>query len=202
MPDAGSYQAEVIFTPDDAGNYSPVNGWVQVNVSKASQTITWTQEFTDLNQGAEISLTAVSSSGLTVSYSSNNSLIAVIDQNIMTVVGPGNCIITASQEGNDNYLPAQEVTRNITSMMTGIELVPERDLKIYPIPAKDQVTIESPDEEIISVSIVNIGGNLIMGEYVIGSSKAEIDIQDLAPGTHLMLIRLSNSTVVRQIVKN
>jgi hypothetical protein len=59
-------------------------------------------------------LTASSSSGLAVAYSSSDLAVATISGNIVTLVAPGIVDITASQTGNDNYEAATDVTRMLT----------------------------------------------------------------------------------------
>jgi gliding motility-associated-like protein len=52
---------------------------------------------------------AVSSSGLVVSYSSRNLSVAIITGNMIHITGTGSTNITASQPGDDDYLPASDV---------------------------------------------------------------------------------------------
>lgn len=58
-------------------------------------------------------LTASASSGLPVSYSSGNPNVATVSGNIVTIVGVGRTDVTASQEGNADYLPAAAVTQTL-----------------------------------------------------------------------------------------
>jgi hypothetical protein len=54
-------------------------------------------------------LTATASSGLPVSYVSGSTSVATISGSTVTVVGAGTSVITASQAGDGNYLPATPV---------------------------------------------------------------------------------------------
>src|SRR5690606_2415395 len=58
-------------------------------------------------------LQAVSSAGLEISYSSSNSAVATVTDNIVTIVSVGTTNITASQGGNSNYEPAAEAVRTL-----------------------------------------------------------------------------------------
>jgi hypothetical protein len=64
-----------------------------------------------------ITLAAVSSSGLPVGYTSTTPAICTVRLNYVTIVGPGDCQITASQAGGSvlgvPYLPAVDVTATI-----------------------------------------------------------------------------------------
>ena len=58
-------------------------------------------------------LTATSTSGLTVTYESSNTAVATISGNTVTIVGVGSTIITASQAGNGNYVAATPITQEL-----------------------------------------------------------------------------------------
>ncbi len=63
---------------------------------------------------ANFNLSASSSLGLTVSYTSSNESVATITGNEITIVGAGTTTITASQAGNTDYNAAADVTRTLT----------------------------------------------------------------------------------------
>ncbi|RED94621.1 putative secreted protein (Por secretion system target) [Marinoscillum furvescens DSM 4134] len=56
---------------------------------------------------------ATASSGLRVTYSSSDESVATIVNGKINLVGPGKVIITASQEGNDDYAPAKDVSQTL-----------------------------------------------------------------------------------------
>jgi hypothetical protein len=76
----------------------------------------------------EIDLTATCDSGLSVSYSSDNSNVVQVSGNKLIVKGVGTATITASQAGNDNYNPAIAVSRTISIITTSIttSYIPDR----------------------------------------------------------------------------
>ena len=76
---------------------------------KLSQTITFNPLTNKMVGDAPFTLTASSSSGLPISYTSNNTNIATVTGNTVTIVGNGYLLITASQPGNSIYLPASAV---------------------------------------------------------------------------------------------
>ena len=59
-------------------------------------------------------LSASSTSGLGIVYTSSNLNVATISGNTVTIVGTGTTTITASQPGNESYLPAISVERIFT----------------------------------------------------------------------------------------
>ena len=106
--------------PTDAGTYTVVATVTDPNynadfvmetmvISKAPQTITfpWLPNGTE---GGSATLTATSSSGLTVSYTSSDLNVATFSANTVNFVGVGLVNITASQPGNRNYEAAEDVT--------------------------------------------------------------------------------------------
>ncbi len=82
-------------------------------VNKANQVITFSDIPVLIRGGAAITLEATSSSGLPVSLSSSDPFVASISGNSLIPVRVGKAVITASQPGNANYLPATSVTQNV-----------------------------------------------------------------------------------------
>lgn len=68
--------------------------------------------------GDSFVLAATASSGLPVTYSSSNSSVATVAGNVVTIVGSGSVVITASQGGNSSYSPATEVSQGINTYAT------------------------------------------------------------------------------------
>jgi hypothetical protein len=60
---------------------------------------------------AAFSLSATSTSGLVVSYSSSNTAVATVSGTTVTIVGAGTTTITANQSGNQNYNAASPVNQ-------------------------------------------------------------------------------------------
>ena len=79
-----------------------------------NQTITFNAISNKTFGDADFQLTATASSGLGVSYTSSNTNVASINGNIVTIIGTGTTIITASQIGNVNYNAASDVTQTLT----------------------------------------------------------------------------------------
>lgn len=90
-------------------------GYVKENNHLQAQTITWNQALNNISINNDpITLTATASSGLAITYSSNNTNVATISGNKLTIVGAGQATITASQTGNGTYAAANEVKKTIT----------------------------------------------------------------------------------------
>lgn len=82
-------------------------------VIKSPQIITFNALPAKTFGDAPFALNASASSNLEISYSSSNTNVATISGNTVTIVGAGTTTITASQNGNENYLPATSVTQDL-----------------------------------------------------------------------------------------
>ena len=90
-----------------------------LTIGKATQTISFDPiPVKNLESDADFSLTATASSGLPVSYSytytSDTAPATVSPEGDVVLLTSGVVEITASQEGNDNYLPTDPVSQTLT----------------------------------------------------------------------------------------
>ena len=82
-------------------------------IAKANQSITFAQPAAVTYPSAPVTLIASSSSGLTDTFTVSPSSICTISGASVTIVGVGNCSITAYQIGNSNYNAASTVTQTL-----------------------------------------------------------------------------------------
>lgn len=101
-----------------AKNYSLSYTIGTITIRKAPQNISWNQTFGQYYIDDKIELTAVSSCGLPITYKSSNESIAFVTnengKQILHLVKDGTVKITATQQGNNNYEAAQEISKSIT----------------------------------------------------------------------------------------
>lgn len=119
-------QFTVQFTPSGGGvrtatltigNNDPDEGSYVISLKgtgKLSQSITFSSLPVKVNGEAPFALTATASSGLAVSYASTTPSVATVSGNMVTIVGPGTTIITASQAGNVSYNHAPNIQQTLT----------------------------------------------------------------------------------------
>ena len=89
-------------------NYNAATSLLQLLTVKQSQSINFSA-LSPKNYGdPNFMLTASSSSALAVTFRSSNSSVAIITGNVVSIVGGGSTIITASQSGNNTYNAASE----------------------------------------------------------------------------------------------
>jgi hypothetical protein len=120
-----------------------------VVVSPLAQEIVWTLDTLVMNVGDTLVLNAVATSGLEVRYLTDVDSVVVIEAGMMVALNPGEVVVTAVQEGNNNYVAAElEYTITVVAaedddadddVTTGLEDVQEqvkvskivRDGKMY-----------------------------------------------------------------------
>lgn len=73
--------------------------------------------------GGSYTLSAVASSNLPVSYSSDNTAVATVSGNVVTIVGVGTATITATQPGDATFGAATPVTQALTVLATTWKLI-------------------------------------------------------------------------------
>ncbi|NVN97854.1 MAG: MBG-2 domain-containing protein [Geobacteraceae bacterium] len=114
-PAVGTATQSVTYTPADSANYTVAVSTVSVIVNMASQTI-GTISFSPptLTTGGTTAASAIASSGLPVSFSSNTPTVCTVSGSTVSAVTAGTCTIKASQGGNGNYTAAIDVTQDLT----------------------------------------------------------------------------------------
>jgi TolB-like protein len=109
--------------PVNAGNYAVMARVEDANyegsatstmtIAKAAQTMTFAALTEKTYGDRPFDLGAALSSGLQAVYESSDPQIAAIRGREVTIVGAGKAVITASQPGNENYLPAEPVMQTL-----------------------------------------------------------------------------------------
>jgi hypothetical protein len=116
----GTYAVSASFTSGNS-NYTDDTGAGSLTIAKAGQTITFGVLAPKTYGDPDITISATSSSGLTVDFSaSGNCSIAGSTIHLTSV---GACTVTASQAGNTDYNPATGVPRSFA-------IIPEDDFTI------------------------------------------------------------------------
>ncbi|MFV0167376.1 MBG domain-containing protein, partial [Empedobacter falsenii] len=115
---AGTYTVTANIT--GGNNYQDQTLTADLTINKATQVITWTQDLTIGCDGENtLVLNATASSDLPVYYTSSNSTIAAVIGNSLTFNKQGFADITAQQDGNNNYLPATHVIKQVNMRLIG-----------------------------------------------------------------------------------
>jgi Secretion system C-terminal sorting domain/Copper type II ascorbate-dependent monooxygenase, N-terminal domain/Copper type II ascorbate-dependent monooxygenase, C-terminal domain len=135
---------------------------------------------------------------------------AVYDNTLNNPHNPSNPPITVSSGENTKdemmvafiaYTPYQAGDENIildsTLLSTGIKQTENLDIKIYPNPVNDFLTIEL-EEEINSVKIISLDGRILLNKF----SENKIDVSTLSAGIYFVEIKTERSSYRKKIVKS
>ena len=143
---ATDVRSDYVITPGGliSDNYAITFVDGTLSITKAAQIITFNEiPLKHLETDPDFNLDATSSSGLAVTYSySHSSATAPAEVSLtgfVSLLASGEVEITVSQEGDNNYLPAEPVTRTMT--------IESSDASIHSITING-VTYDSPDQEI------------------------------------------------------
>ncbi|HKP94123.1 MAG TPA: FlgD immunoglobulin-like domain containing protein [Fibrobacteria bacterium] len=107
-------------TASQAGNglYSSATDVVRtLTVNKKFQVVSFSALAAKTMLDADFAPGATAGSGLSVSYSSSNALVATIVSGQIHIAGPGTSTITASQAGDANYLAAADASQTLSVTM-------------------------------------------------------------------------------------
>ena len=110
---------------------------------RQEQSIEWEQDLVFALADSPVTLTATATSGLPVSYTCSDSTIAYVEGDRLHLVADGYAWLTATQEGDYQYFPAEPVQRLLTVGNVGIATVTaDGQAKAYPNPTSGKVTID------------------------------------------------------------
>jgi uncharacterized delta-60 repeat protein len=182
-------------TVTQAGNstYNPVTGHITIIVKpreKLDQNINFSASFNSKKYGdVPFTLNAIASSGLPVLFSSSNEKVATVNGNIVTIVGVGSTVITASQPGNAQYKPAADVSHNLIVGKSpgGPAVVNEFRITISPNPATTKLTIHC-DEAFTSISVTDMQGKERLTIETTGT-EYQLDVSALGKGTYIIIVK-------------
>ena len=127
LGDIDQYSVAIYFCPDYVKDYQGIitltDGVSTATISVTgvgyveeqwAQEIIWDLDTLQMTVGDTLRLNAVATSGLEVGYSLNNADVCALENNMLIALAAGEITVTATQEGNALYLPAEEVTCTIT----------------------------------------------------------------------------------------
>jgi autotransporter-associated beta strand protein len=164
---------------------------------KLVQTISFTTADTLQTGDADLTLNAVASSGLPVSFTSSNEAVATIIEGHVHVIRAGTTVITASQAGDDLYDPV--LVKHIIIVVTGNNN-PKAQISIFPNPATEKLTVQLGEVAPEAVMYVYNNQGALVYTSRLTDTVNTVDVQHWAPG--LYYIKISNgNNYTEKIIK-
>ena len=165
--------------------------------NRPSQTIYWNQTMIFSEAAGSVGLTAVSSSGLPVSYTCSDPSVAYVDGTTLHLVAPGHAVVTASQAGNRRYRPATPVSKQLDVYSAGIAPALADGLHLFPNPAKEVLHIALDGHRIDRVELFSALGQQVDAPF----SNSSLDLSHLPAGIYLITIFAENTIYKHKIIK-
>lgn len=149
-------------------NYNPALDVVHtVEAMKANQAIDFIQPNTPAIYGSSFEVSAVSDVGLPVSIGTEGSCTNNVF-NVTMVSGTGQCVLTASQDGNDNYAPAAEVMRVVEAAKASQTITFEQPPS--PVKYKTSFTVAPVSSSYLPVTLA-VSGSCSSSGYTVSMIK-------------------------------
>ena len=192
---ATDVRSDYVITPGGviSDNYAITFVDGTLSITKAAQIITFNEiPLKHSETDPDFNLDATSSSGLAVTYSySHSSATApaeVSPTGFVSLLASGEVEITVSQEGDNNYLPAEPVTRTMT--------IESSDASIHSVTING-VTYDSPDQEIYYLIDCNDEKDKVEIDFsteanATGNTGLNFEIETPTPGIYRKEIQVTS----------
>jgi hypothetical protein len=180
-------------------------------VTKGEQTITFSSLSNKKLGDAPFKLNASSSAGLTISYSSSDETVATVSNDTVTVKGLGTTSITASQNGNDTFLAATNISQQLTiedtaTLVSDIEANIEK-IYVFPNPAiGDQVNVKFKliKSSEVTLSILNSSGRILysdnLGSVNAGENVYSANISAIPSGVYFVKLQTKDGACILKFI--
>ena len=177
--DAGEYKIELSSVNDNNYDVTVFDGVLVI--ARADQMITFQSLPDDLtNFSSSFELVANSSSELPVEFTSSDIGIVSINETTATINSAGVVEISADQEGNVKFNPAETITITLT-ISEVLEVIEELSsaIKVFPNPSDGFFELEISDPTIKEVHLISMEGKTVRTYQFIVGRKYELgDVDD------------------------
>lgn len=171
---------------DGNENYLSAENVIQLlTVNKADQAITF-EELEDTGIGDVIVLSATASSGLEVSFEVSGP--ATLSGDKLETTGEGVVNIVASQAGNENYSPAEDVIRTFDVSGGAVLGITNENTIIYPNPVLEILKINTSKP--IDVSVYTLSGSLVLSK---SNVQNQLQMSSIKQGLYLLELNDGNN---------
>ena len=155
---------------------------------------------TQNSEGDSFSLNATANSGAEATYmiTAGGSVVS-INNNIVTPLAKGSANVKVFFAGTKTH---KAVSKEVVITLSDLTSVEEfnKEMFIYPNPAKNSLTIKSSTIEIVEVKVMSEFGNLILQKEVNGLNE-ELNLIAFPAGLYILQIRTSEGIINRKFIK-
>jgi gliding motility-associated-like protein len=185
-------------------NYNPASGITQIlTVIKADQVITFPPIAPVIYGVSEFNGGASSSSGLAITYSSENSLVAEVINDYIYIRGVGNTNIIASQSGDNNFNPAEDKMVSLIVIKAHLTITADNKSRSF-LSANPPLTYTCSgfvyNENAVVLNVpptlsTDAGQDSPVGDYVITVTGGNDDCYDYSYATGILTITKAAQTI-------
>lgn len=184
----------LVFTGNDPAHNRELWTYGLTVKAPSPQTITFNSIPSKTIDGPPFTLTATASSGLPVTFEIVSGP-ATISGNTVTITGVGTVVIRATQNGNDDFLPATGVEQTfIVESVLGLE--ENLQVSVWPNPATNAIVVNTASNS--NVSIIDLLGREIFSTNV--EKQRTIDVGNLPRGLYVVQITANHSTLTCKVL--
>jgi uncharacterized protein YaiE (UPF0345 family) len=142
-----------------------------------------------------------STSGLSVDiFSSDDGIVKVVSDSLH-VNGPGEVVLTLTQPGDGNYLPAESSFTIVVSERVGFVTLGSMHFSMFPNPmdGKASLIVKGNSSFPLQVSIVNSTGKTI-SNFEIKNPVSCIDLSNQPLGLYFVIVRFQNGNLAQKLL--
>ena len=160
------------------------------------QFIDWEQDLRFTLADSPVAMTATATSGLPVSYSSGDSTVATVDGSTLRLHRVGEVQITATQEGDADYLPAPPITRTVIVRQDTVVILSADEvggIRAYPNPFTNHVEVYCGSNKIVSAYLTDMQGRREEVRLTAtGNGQYTLDLTSRPPAAYLLTFTTAN----------
>lgn len=188
----GPGTAQVTVNQAADANYLEATTSMTLTVNKATPTIAFT-DITKTYGDAPFELSITSNSSGAFTYSVENTNVASLSGNTVTIVGLGNTSITASQAADGFFNSA---TATMTLTINPVDL--DESLVLYPNPVSSLIKFEgiASDNPVRRIEIFSNSGNAVR---IINGNIEQVDVRNLSTGLYYIKIYFKDGSLVSRV---
>ncbi|MFC2086624.1 PKD domain-containing protein [Bacteroidota bacterium] len=193
---AGTYSLEIT----DANNCK-ASDEIIINMSQLTADFDMSKTEVFVNVDNTVKFTNKSSGASSFSWNFGNGLTSELKDPETNYTKTGTYTIELAAMDDNNCI--EKATKQIAAKLTSAiqnELL--SSIKIYPVPAKEELFIELPESKIseIRIELYNILGNLIYQNTNLTSSIISLYVSNIVPGMYILRICEGNDCIFKELI--